>query len=241
MVVRSRECRLGEAGLGIGPCLKRKSSSAPYLDSPFPTHEFSIPTQMQLVLFDFDHTITTCDTYARFLRKVTTPAQLATAKWQVGPWVLGYRVGLVSAPALRARVTRLVFSARSLDEMTAHGAAYARNNLPSVLRMEMMQRVDWHQAQGHEVVLVSGSLDLYLQPWCTQHGLSLICNRLEHNAGVLTGRYAEADCGPQKAAQIRLRYDLSHYDCVHAYGDSGEDKPMLALAQQRWYRGNPLH
>ncbi|WP_126942232.1 HAD family hydrolase [Xanthomonas sp. BRIP62418] len=196
---------------------------------------------MHLALFDFDHTITTCDSYARFLRKVATPAQLATAKWQVGPWVLGYRLGMVSAAALRARVTRIVFSDRLLDEVAAHGADFARTALPGVLRAEVMQRIDWHQAQGHEVVLVSASLDLYLQPWCAQHDLSLICNKLEHHAGVLSGRYAEGDCGPRKAAQIRLRYDLSQYECVHAYGDSREDKPLLALAQQRWYRGKLLH
>ncbi|CAD1789816.1 HAD family hydrolase [Xanthomonas euroxanthea] len=196
---------------------------------------------MHLALFDFDHTITTCDSYARFLRKVATPAQLATAKWQVGPWLLGYRLGMVSAAALRARVTRIVFSDRRLDEVAAHGADFARTALPGVLRAEVMQRIDWHQAQGHEVVLVSASLDLYLQPWCAQHDLSLICNKLEHHAGVLSGRYAEGDCGPRKAAQIRLRHDLSQYECVHAYGDSREDKPMLALAQQRWYRGKLLH
>ncbi|CAE1134824.1 HAD family hydrolase [Xanthomonas euroxanthea] len=196
---------------------------------------------MHLALFDFDHTITTCDSYARFLRKVATPAQLATAKWQVGPWVLGYRLGMVSAAALRARVTRIVFSDRRLDEVAAHGADFARTALPGVLRAEVIQRIDWHQAQGHEVVLVSASLDLYLQPWCAQHDLSLICNKLEHHAGVLSGRYAEGDCGPRKAAQIRLRYDLSQYECVHAYGDSRENKPMLALAQQRWYRGKLLH
>ncbi|WP_115049280.1 HAD family hydrolase [Xanthomonas arboricola] len=196
---------------------------------------------MHLALFDFDHTITTCDSYARFLRKVATPAQLAAAKWQVGPWLLGYRLGMVSAAALRARVTRIVFSGRSLDEMAAHGADFARTALPGVLRAEVMRRIDWHQAQGHEVVLVSASLDLYLQPWCAQHDLSLLCNRLEHHAGVLSGRYADSDCGPHKAARIRLRYDLSQYECVHAYGDSREDKQMLALAQQRWYRGKLLH
>ncbi|CTP82717.1 hypothetical protein XTPLMG730_0180 [Xanthomonas translucens pv. phlei] len=42
-------------------------------------------TQRSLVLFDFDHTITTTDTYARFLRRVATPQQLARAKWSVGP------------------------------------------------------------------------------------------------------------------------------------------------------------
>lgn len=85
-------------------------------------------------LFDFDHTITTCDSYGRFLRKVATPAQVAAARWQAGPWVLGFRMGVVPAAALRARVTRLVFSGRSLEEMDAHGAEYARAALPGMLR-----------------------------------------------------------------------------------------------------------
>ena len=32
---------------------------------------------MELALFDFDHTVTTCDTYGRFLRRVATAEQLA--------------------------------------------------------------------------------------------------------------------------------------------------------------------
>jgi phosphoserine phosphatase len=27
---------------------------------------------------------------------------------------------------------------------------------------------------------------------------------------------------------------------IHAYGDSSEDSRMLALAHERWFRGNPL-
>lgn len=34
---------------------------------------------MELALFDFDHTVTTCDTYGRFLRRVATAEQLAQA------------------------------------------------------------------------------------------------------------------------------------------------------------------
>jgi len=90
-------------------------------------------------------------------------------------------------------------------------------------------------------VLVSGSLDLYLQPWCRQHGLELICNRLAHDGrGRLTGRYEDGDCGAHKAAKIRTRYDLAGYERIHAYGDSREDKAMLALAHERWYRGRRI-
>ena len=58
---------------------------------------------MQLALFDFDHTIARCNTYARFLRAVATPPQLAQARWTAGPWLPGYRAGVVSAARMRAR------------------------------------------------------------------------------------------------------------------------------------------
>ncbi|MGY8564904.1 HAD-IB family hydrolase [Paracidovorax citrulli] len=194
---------------------------------------------MELALIDFDHTITTCDTYGRFLRRVATPEQLAQAWWKVGPWLLGYRLKLISAARIRARVTRLTFRDRHADDIAAQAAGFSREVLPEVVRPQMLEQIRWHLQQRHTVVVVSGSLDLYLRPWCDALGLELICNRLESRDGRLTGRYADGDCAPHKAARIRARYDLSRYVRVHAYGDSREDRSMLALAQERWYRGKP--
>lgn len=194
---------------------------------------------MQLALFDFDHTLTDCDSFSRFLRRIATPRQLAQAKWTLGPWLLGYRAGLVSAKGIRKRATRVAFTGRDANEIAALGAAYS-NELPAMLRPTMQQRLQWHQAQGHEVALVSASLDVYLQPWCAQHGVALLCNSLEAIDGKLTGRYANSDIGPRKAEAIRARFDLSQYERIHAYGDSVEDKPMLALAHARWYAGEYL-
>ena len=56
--------------------------------------------------------------------------------------------------------------------------------------------------------------------------------------GRLSGRYLGGDRGAHKGADILTRYDLASYERVHAYGDSSEDKPMLALAQERWWRGH---
>ena len=192
---------------------------------------------MDLALVDFDHTVTTCDTYSRFLRSVATPAQLSAAKWSVGPWLLGYRLRLVSAATLRTRVTRLTFAGRDAAEIQAAGEHHAREVLPGVLRPAMMERIGWHQARRDTVVIVSGSLDAYMRPWCDAHGLALICNRLEVLDGQLTGRYLGGDRGAHKADDVRAGYDLARFDRVHAYGDSSEDKPMLALAQERWWRG----
>lgn len=195
---------------------------------------------MQLALFDFDHTVTDRDSYAGFLRHVATPEDLSRARWAIGPWLLGFRAGLVSAEGIRKRVTRFAFAGRDAAGIVAHGEPYARDRLPAMLRPEMMQRIEWHHAQGHEIALVSASLDLYLHPWCEQHGLALICNRLEAIDGRLTGRYAGGDIGRHKGREIRARYDLSNYERIHAYGDSREDQPMLALAHERWYAGKRI-
>lgn len=195
---------------------------------------------MQIALFDFDHTITTCDTYARFLRRVATPDQLARARWAVGPWLLGYRAGMISAAGIRARVTRFAFTGRDASEISAHGGAYARDVLPGLLRPEVMRRIEWHRAREHTLVLVSGSLDLYLAPWSRAHGMELICNRLEQADGRLTGRYAGGDRGPHKAREIAARFDIARFERIHAYGDSREDRSMLALAHERWYRGKRI-
>ena len=195
---------------------------------------------MQLALFDFDNTLTDCDGYSRFLRRIATTQQLAQARWTIGPWLLGYRLGLVSAQRIRARATRVAMAGRDAAEIANHASAYARDVLPATLRPQMLQRLHWHLAQQHEVVVVSGSLDLYLQPWCQPFGLALICNRLEVENGRLTGRYAGQDIASDKAQQIRARYDLRHYRRIYAYGDSREDKPMLALADERWWRGRQI-
>lgn len=195
---------------------------------------------MELALIDFDNTVTDCDTYARFLRRVATPEQLAQAWWKVGPWLLAYRLKLISAKRIRARVTWLVMRGRHADDIAAQAAGFSREVLPEVVRPKMLEQIRWHLQQWHTVVIVSGSLDLYLRSWCDAMGLEMICNRLESRDGRLTGRYAEGDCGPRKVESIRARYDLSRYVRIHAYGDSSEDRPMLALAQERWYRGKPL-
>ncbi|KRG73249.1 phosphotransferase [Stenotrophomonas chelatiphaga] len=195
---------------------------------------------MELALFDFDHTITNADSYSRFLRRVATPEQRARAWWLVGPWLAAYRLRLITAARIRARVTALVFNGRHADDIALLASGYARDALPAMVRPEMLEQIRWHQAQGHTVAVVSASIDLYLRPWCEQHGLQLICNQLEAREGRLTGHYTGGDCGPGKVARIRQRFDLSRYTRIHAYGDSPEDRPMLALAHDRWYRGKPL-
>jgi phosphatidylglycerophosphatase C len=48
----------------------------------------------------------------------------------------------------------------------------------------------------------------------------------------LTGRIDGKNChGPEKVRRIREQYPADEYDIAYAYGDTGGDRPMLALAR----------
>ncbi|HET9772046.1 MAG TPA: HAD-IB family hydrolase, partial [Acidimicrobiia bacterium] len=93
-------------------------------------------------------------------------------------------------------------------------------------------RVDWHRAEGHELVLVSASPELYVAPIGQRLGFEdVIATRLEVDAdGRLTGRLLGSNCrGPEKVARLRQWRDEGLV-VDFAYGDSAGDRELLALA-----------
>ncbi len=94
------------------------------------------------------------------------------------------------------------------------------------------------QSAGHKVVVVSGGLEAYLEPWCDSHGVELICSSLQQSDGILTGRYEGRQCVlTEKARLVRERYDLAtSIPTIYAYGDTPEDLDMLAIATKQYYQ-----
>jgi HAD superfamily hydrolase (TIGR01490 family) len=192
---------------------------------------------MNLALFDFDGTITTSDTWTPFMRVAVRPARMRLAMLVLAPVIAGYKLGLLSSSRGRQAAARVGFSGEPAGRIRQHGERYASTVLPGTLQPRALERLEWHRGQGDQVVVVSASLDAYLLPWCAERRLDCICTTLEERGGRLTGRYVDGDCtGAEKVRRIRARYDVARYPVVYAYGDSGEDREMMALAQRKFYR-----
>ena len=192
---------------------------------------------MNLALFDFDGTITTRETFPDFIKLAVKPRRLAIGKLLFAPLVAGYRLGLVPATLVRASIVRFAFGGVAEEGISSAGEAFARDVLPQLLRPEAMQRIQWHKARGDTVVVVSGGFDLYLSHWCSQHGLALVCSKLESAGGVFTGRYLGTQCvGAEKCRRVREHYDVAGVPKVYAYGDTSEDLAMLGMAHEKYFR-----
>lgn len=86
---------------------------------------------------------------------------------------------------------------------------------------------------GHEVVLISGSLEVILQHFAKELGAhTVIANRLEIKDRKATGKLLKpVVAGPEKAFLIRQHAAQKGYNLNHcfSYSDSYSDVPMLSV------------
>jgi phosphatidylglycerophosphatase C len=185
-----------------------------------------------VAVFDVDGTLTTGDCVFPFLRRAAG-VRLATA-------VLRHPLALAGGLLRRDRDGLKALACAALaglptEEVEHLGAEYASEVVASRLRADTTSRLRGHQALGHTVVLASASLDPYLLPVGELLEVDeVLCTRLERGAdGLLTGRLDGANCrGPEKARRVRALLAERGLDGAElwAYGDSGGDDPLLALA-----------
>ncbi len=197
---------------------------------------------MNLALFDFDGTITTEDTFTKFLFYSTPKSRLIIGLCLTSPIIAMYKLGLLPASKTRPVLSKVAFWLRSPSDVQKSAKKYVDEYIPTTLREEMIEKIRWHSEQGDEIYLVSASLDPYLSIWCKQKGMALVCSTLEVRNGRYTGNYVNGDCSKQrKVTGIQQATDLSSYSKIYAYGDTVEDLPMLGLADIKYYQGKPVN
>jgi HAD superfamily hydrolase (TIGR01490 family) len=93
--------------------------------------------------------------------------------------------------------------------------------------------VEKSRAAGHELVFVSGALDLIVSRLADYFGGGdVIANRLEMKAGIATGKLLKpVVAGPEKARIVRdhARKNGHDLDECFAFSDSYSDVPMLSV------------
>ena len=69
------------------------------------------------------------------------------------------------------------------------------------------------------MIIVSASMESWLDGWCKKNNLEIIAARLEIKEQILTGKFATRNChGLEKANRVIKAYDLSLCEYIYAYG-----------------------
>lgn len=190
-----------------------------------------------LALFDFDGTLCSKDSFTGFIFYALRKRHIVRKGLKILPWIQAYYLNLYPAHAMRQTLFRAMFSESNAQEVQRIADEYAQKLMHS-LDPALFKQLKSHQQLGHEVALVSASVDLYLQPICKLLGIELICTEVDIQDQILTGSYQTLDCScEQKKLRILEKYHLPAFDKIYAYGNSSEDQDMLELADYRYMVG----
>jgi phosphatidylglycerophosphatase C len=141
-------------------------------------------------------------------------------------------IGAGSRDDAKERMLRRLVGGRRHSELAAQGREFGDRVASTGMRPEMIARLRWHADAGHELAIVSASLDVYVEPTAEALGIrTVLCSRMEVSAeGLVTGNLVDGNCrAAAKLRRIRERFGEGGYE-LWAYGDSAGDAEMLAAA-----------
>lgn len=190
-----------------------------------------------IAFFDFDGTITTKDSLIEFIKYAVGKPRYYMGLMLLSPMLTLYALKLLPNYLAKQKLIAHYFKGWNEDAFKQIAENYSLIEIEKIVRPEALNKINWHLTQGHEVVLVSASMECWLSPWCKKKGLKLIGTQLEYQNGKFTGRFASQNCyGINKVKRIKAIYDLNTYSDIYAYGDSSGDKDMLAIAHHAFYK-----
>ena len=191
----------------------------------------------KIAFFDFDGTITTDDSLLKFIRFVVGDSRFLIGLFVLSPILIAYKLKLIPNYKAKQKMLSWFFKGSSEEEFKRIANEYSLNHIEKILRPMAMDKIKWHQEQGHEVVIVSASIECWLKPWCDKQKLELIATQLEIKDKKINGKLKSKNCfGQEKVNRIKEKFNLNECVYIYAYGDSRGDKEMLELANESFYK-----
>ena len=187
-----------------------------------------------IVAFDFDGTLTSRDTLLMFILDAKGIRAFVKGFLYRLPLIVMMKLRLYPNYQAKEKVFSYFFKGMPLDTFNACCQHFADTHR-HLLRPEGVKTLEEAQAAGADVLIVSASIDNWVQPFFP--GLSVIGTQIEVKDGFLTGRFLTRNCyGQEKVNRLLAMYP--HRETYHltAYGDSNGDRELLAFADEAYYK-----
>lgn len=198
------------------------------------------PPRDGLIIFDFDGTITTKDTFALFLRYYAGFWGWLKNIIILMPVFISYKLGRIDRHAVKIAVIKKFFSNKTVEDIENKAQTFAKNIIPGLIRPQALECFKTKMAEIDRVYICSASISPYLSYWADAQGFprkNVLSVELSESSGVLSGEIKGYNVWGEN--KIRRIFDAFCSDNVHiaeAYGDSEGDRELLNAAEASFYR-----
>lgn len=189
----------------------------------------------EVVVFDFDGTLTTADTFVRLLLFARGGWGTAWLLLRFMPMLMLMMVGLYDGAKAKERLFGHCFGGMALADFNRLCDSFARQNA-CLLRSDTMQLLRQASLSGTHVAVVSASVSNWVCRFLP--GVRVISTAVEVSGGILTGRFSTPDCiGEEKVRRLLQVFPRRTHYRLTAYGDSRGDRQLLAFADEKHWVG----
>jgi len=187
--------------------------------------------------FDLDGTLTEGGSVFAWLQSIAGRGRTWRATLSLAvPLTIGALRSSRWADNAKERLFEKLLAGLDEQDVTALSRTFALEHLEHEGRALLLSRFAWHRAQGHDVVIVSASPQIYV---------TVMTEELEATGGLgtrlavdprgrLTGGYLGKNCrGTEKLRRLDEWIAQRHYPAppvIYAYGNSRGDRRMLSRA-----------
>jgi phosphatidylglycerophosphatase C len=192
---------------------------------------------MKLAIFDFDGTITTRDSFKDFIIFTHGWPGMLLGVLVLSPLIFLYAIKCLSSSRTKEFVITYFYRGWDKNRLEQIGERYVQERLPRIVKQSALDRISWHKSQGHRVIVVSASPEVYLTAWCRRQGVDLLATRIQFDKEQVTGKIEGQNCvREEKVKRLRDFLNLSDFEHICAYGDSAGDIGLKQIAHEFHYR-----
>lgn len=193
-----------------------------------------------IAAFDFDGTITTRDSFVPFLIYTAGIWPFAQNMLPLIPKMSPYLWNRLNRQEVKEIILTKFFKGMPISQLRKYGEIFAHSRqMEYLIRPEAKQRIEWHQKQQHRCILISASIEIYLEPWGRMMGFDdVLGSRLEiTTSGAATGKLKGLNCrGEEKVRRLEELVGSTKEFTIYAYGDSPGDQALLSIADYPFFK-----
>lgn len=195
------------------------------------------PNKKIIAAFDFDGTITKYDSLLFFIWYSVNMFKLSFGTLKMLPTLMLYKLKIIPNYKAKEKLFGMFYRNLTLTAFDDLGVRFIPQ-LNKMIKPEALKRLDWHRQTGHEIVIISASVENWIKPWAKANGINtVLATQIEVKNQKLTGKFLSKNCyGAEKVNRLLSQFPNKNEYELYFYGDSNGDKELLAIADHPFYR-----
>ena len=195
--------------------------------------------------FDFDGTLTRCDTLFSFLIHCAGPCRFILKLPLILPIFSLSIIKVINNATAKEKILNILFKGKKEHYIEKKAKSFAEDKIDKFIKPEVFAKLEYHHEHNHKIIIISANLAVYLRYWASRHQISsVIATELSFQDGRFTGQLATPNCyGREKVCRLEkyLNESKEKFSYSYAYGDSRGDYELLDFVDEGyWISGDVI-